>query len=89
MNPIYTIMESRQRWLILAGIALTIGSVGAIAIITYNWSHWLARAWFYAGALATLIFLGLAIHQWIVETTERAEAIARAQETERPAETAR
>lgn len=57
MNPLYSIMESRYRWVILAGISLTAATVGAIMMLAWGWSHGLARLWFYAGALATAYFL--------------------------------
>lgn len=64
MNPVYTIMESPHRWLILAALSLAIGAIGAMAMIAYTWPHWLARAWLYLGILATLSFLVSAFVEW-------------------------
>ena len=57
-------MESRHRWLILAGIAFAAASVGAIVMLAYGWPHTLVRVWFYAGALVTVYFLVRAFLMW-------------------------
>lgn len=57
MNPLYTIMESRYSWLILAGITLTVACLGAIMMMVYAWPHIVALVWFYAGLIITIGFL--------------------------------
>jgi hypothetical protein len=73
VNPIYSILESSHRWLILAGISFTAACVGAIAMLAYGWSHTLDRAWFYAGAILALYFLIRAFMSW-TETVRSASS---------------
>ena len=54
MIVVYAILESPHRWSILAGISLGAGILGAVIIIAYGWSHWLARIWFLAGLAIAL-----------------------------------
>jgi hypothetical protein len=49
VNIVYTVLESPNRWSILAALSSIAGLVGAIVIITYAWSVWLARIWLLAG----------------------------------------
>ena len=64
MNPIYSIMESPHRWWILSGLGFGAGSIGAIAMIAWNWPHGLAKFWFYAGLLAAVFFAIRGVMQW-------------------------
>jgi fatty acid desaturase len=64
-------MESRHRWTILAAIAFTAACVGAIAMLTYAWPHALALVWFYAGFIASLVFLVRAFLEWKSEMESR------------------
>jgi 4-hydroxybenzoate polyprenyltransferase len=74
MNPLYTILESPHRWLILAGISFTAGFFGAIMMIAYTWPHAASRIWFYAGMIVALYFLARAFWDW----KQRTEAAIRA-----------
>jgi hypothetical protein len=65
MNPIYAVMESQYRWLILAGIAFIIGTFGAMAMLAYAWPHALDRIWLLAGLLVSVMFLCLAARDWL------------------------
>lgn len=65
MNPIYAIMESPHRWLILAGIAFLAGTVGAMMMLAYAWPHWLDRLWLLAGLAATAGLLIQAAREWL------------------------
>ena len=49
MNPIYAVIESPYRWLILAGIAFLVGTFGAMAMLAYAWPHTIDRIWLVAG----------------------------------------
>jgi fatty acid desaturase len=64
VNPIYSIMESPHRWLILAGLSILVACVGGMAMIAYGWPHTLVRVWLYAGLALTLFFLVEAFVQW-------------------------
>jgi fatty acid desaturase len=64
MNPIYSIMESRHRWQILAGLSFLAGCVGGMAMLVYAWPYTLARIWVFAGLALTLFFLAEAFLQW-------------------------
>lgn len=64
MNPVYALMESRYRWLILAAFAFGAGVIGAIAMLVYAWPYWLARAWFYLGFIITIGCLIQAFRTW-------------------------
>lgn len=66
MNPVYAIMESPHRWLILAGIAFLAGTVGAMMMLAYSWPHWLDRLWLLAGLVATVGLLVQAAREWLV-----------------------
>lgn len=68
MNPIYSLLESPHKWLILAGLAFGVALVGAMAMLAFVWPHWLAKAWFYVGLVATLYFLARAFLKWHGET---------------------
>lgn len=64
MNPLYTILESKYRWLSLAGICFTAGCVGAMMMLALTWKHGVALAWLYLGLLATLFFGIRAFLEW-------------------------
>lgn len=64
MNPIYSIMESPYRWLILAGITSLAALVGTMAILAYGWSHTFARGWLYTTLVVTVYFLVRAFIFW-------------------------
>jgi len=64
VNPIYSILESPHRWLILASLAFGAGVVGAIVMIVYDWPHDLARVWFYASLVVTLYCVGRGLISW-------------------------
>lgn len=64
MNPVYAIMESPHRWLILAGISFLAGSLGAIEMLALVWPHIVARIWLLAFLLLTVYFLIRAFLRW-------------------------
>jgi hypothetical protein len=64
VNPIYAIMESAHRWLILAGIAFVAGAFGSIAMLAYVWPHPLIQVWLVACLLATVALLIRALLEW-------------------------
>jgi len=64
MNPLYTILEHRYSWLILAGLSFTAGCVGAMMMLALTWSHEVARAWLYLSFVLTLYFGLRAFLQW-------------------------
>lgn len=76
MNPVYSIMESPHRWLILAGIAFLAGCLGAIEMLALVWPHVIARIWLLAFLVLTLYFLIRAFLDWkdrLLAQTEPAE----------------
>lgn len=64
MNPVYSIMEHRHRWFILAGISFLVGIVGAIAMLAYVVPHPVARAWLILWLVITAAFLVLKFLEW-------------------------
>lgn len=64
MNPYYAVMESRHRWLILAGLSFGAAFVGAIMMLAWNWPHVFIQVWFYVGAALTVVFLAQAVRAW-------------------------
>jgi hypothetical protein len=64
MNALYSILESKHRWLSLAGISFTVGCVGAMMMLALAWSHGVALAWLYLGLLSTLFFCVRAFLEW-------------------------
>lgn len=100
MNPLYTVMESRHRWSILAGLSFGAGCLIAMMMLAYGWAHWLARLWLLAGIVVALYCLARGFVWW-KQAAERelarleAEALKRAEartesagaETESPART--
>jgi hypothetical protein len=64
MNALYSILESKYRWLSLAGISFTAGCVGAMMMLALAWSHGVALAWLYLGLLLTLYFCVRAFLEW-------------------------
>lgn len=64
MNPVYSILESRYRWLILAGLSFTAGCVGAMMMLAFTWKHEIALVWLYLGLLLTIFFCGRAFLDW-------------------------
>lgn len=76
-NPIYAILESPHRWLILAGLSALACLLGTIMMLAYDAPHWLARVWFYLALAITLYFLVQALLDWrsgLPEPIERSEA---------------
>ena len=64
MNPIYAVMESAHRWLILSGIAFLAGTFGAMMMLAYVWPQWLIRVWLVAWLLAAAALLVRALVDW-------------------------
>lgn len=64
MNPVYSILESKYRWLILAGLSFTSGCVGAMMMLAFTWQHPVALVWLYLGLLLTVGFLVRAFQEW-------------------------
>jgi hypothetical protein len=64
MNPVYTILESRHSWLILAGLSFTAGCVGAMMMLAFTWRHEVVLAWLYLGLALTLFFCFRAFVEW-------------------------
>ena len=64
MNPVYSILESKYRWLILAGLSFTAGCVGAMMVLAFQWAHPVALVWLYAGLLASVYFGARAFLEW-------------------------
>jgi hypothetical protein len=79
MNPLYTILEHRYRWLILAGLSFTAGCVSAIMMFALIWNHEVIRIWLYVGFVLTIYFVVRAFLQW----KEEAESALNA-ETDAP-----
>jgi hypothetical protein len=63
-NLRYAVTESPHMWSILAGISGLATLIGTMAIIIYDWSHVLARVYFYLGLALTLCFLVMALLDW-------------------------
>jgi hypothetical protein len=63
-NLRYAISESPHQWSILAGITAVATLVGTMAIIIYDWSHVLAKMYFYVGLALAVSFLVLALIDW-------------------------
>jgi len=80
VNPVYGILESPHRWIILAGLSFLAACVGAIAMMGYGWSHTVAQIWFYAGFVTAVVCLGRSILQW----KRAVEAALAAQEKQGP-----
>jgi hypothetical protein len=64
VNPVYSILESRYRWLILSGLSFTAGCVGAMMMLAFTWKHGVALVWLYLGLLLTIFFCVRAFLQW-------------------------
>ncbi len=64
MSPVYSILESKQRWLILAGLSFVAGCVGAMMILAFAWSHAIALVWLYLGLILALAFCVRAFLDW-------------------------
>jgi hypothetical protein len=64
MNPVYTIMESRYRWAILAGLSFLVTICGGIMMLAYGWSHVVVRVWLWLGIALTLGLLAFAGRDW-------------------------
>lgn len=64
MNPLYTVMESRHRWSILAGLSFSAGCLIAMMTLAYGWPHWLARLWLLAGIVVALYCLARGFLVW-------------------------
>jgi len=63
-NPVYALMESPYRWLILAGISFVACLLGTMMMLAYTWPHSLARGWLYLTILLTAYFLVQALLDW-------------------------
>ncbi len=61
-------MESPYRWPYLSAMSLGVGSIGAMTMIAYGWSHGLARVWFYAWFIVCLFCIAKAIQALRAET---------------------
>jgi fatty acid desaturase len=75
----YSIRESPQMWLILAGISGLLTLVGTIAFIAYGWSHILAKLYLYVGLAVVLVCLIMALLDW-KERMEEAIQLAERQQ---------
>ncbi len=64
MNPIYVVMESPHRWLILAGVSFVAGTFGAIEMLALVLPHVIARVWLLALLALTLYFVVRALLDW-------------------------
>ena len=64
MNAVYAILESKYRWLSLAGISFTAGCVGAMMMLALAWSHVVALVWLYLGLALTIYFCVRAFLEW-------------------------
>ncbi len=64
MNPLYTVMESRHRWSILAGLSFGAGCLIAMMMLAYGWPHWLARLWLLTGIVVSLYCLARGFVWW-------------------------
>jgi len=64
VNPLYTVMESRHRWSILAGLSFGAGCLIAMMVLAYGWAHWLARLWLLAGIVVALYCLARGFLWW-------------------------
>jgi hypothetical protein len=67
VNPIYAMLESPHRWLILAGLSFLAALLGTMMMLAYTWPHWLARTWLYATLVITVYFLAQAFLDWRAE----------------------
>jgi hypothetical protein len=64
VNSVYAILESKYRWLTLAGLSFTAGCVGAIIMLAFTWRHEVALVWLYLGLLLTVFFCARAFLDW-------------------------
>jgi hypothetical protein len=64
VNPLYSILESRYRWLILAGLSFTAGCVGAMWMLALDWSHEIILVWLYLGLVLAIGFCVRAFIDW-------------------------
>lgn len=64
MNPLYTVMESRHRWSILAGLSFGAACLIAMMMLAYGWAHWLARLLLLAGIVVALYCLARGFLLW-------------------------
>jgi len=64
VNPLYTVMESRHRWSILAGLSFSAGCLIAMMTLAYGWAHWLARLSLLAGIVVALYCLARGFLRW-------------------------
>ncbi len=64
MNAVYAILESKYRWLSLAGISFTAGCVGAMMMLALTWRHEVALVWLYLGILLSIYFCVRAFLAW-------------------------
>jgi len=64
MNAVYTILESKYRWLKLAGMSFTAGCVGAMMMLALTWRHEVALVWLYLGIVLAIYFCVRAFLEW-------------------------
>lgn len=64
MNAVYVILESKYRWLSLAGISFIAGCVGAMMMLALAWRHEVALVWLYLGLFLTIYFCVRAFLEW-------------------------
>ena len=77
MSPYYAIIESRYRWLILAGLSFGAAFLGAIMMLAWNWPHAFIQVWFYVGAGLTAVFLVQWVRAWWSTTEGYLQTTAR------------
>jgi hypothetical protein len=75
----YAILESPQRWWIMAGLAFGAAIIGTIFIFAFEWSHVVGRIWLYGWLLVTLALLVAGAADW---KDRMQEAIRAAEEAE-------
>jgi len=77
-NPIYAIMETRQRWLRLMSISWGAGVLGSIMFVAWGWSHVFARVWLCVGLGAGLFFAIWHFLEWKAAVSQAAGNIPEA-----------
>ncbi|MGH2447780.1 MAG: hypothetical protein ACRDFS_04155 [Chloroflexota bacterium] len=76
MTPMYTIMESPHRWLILAGLSLGTAILFGMAFIAWLVPIILVRVWLLAGIAATLYFLVRALLEWKLNVEDELDRLS-------------
>jgi NADH:ubiquinone oxidoreductase subunit 6 (subunit J) len=70
LNPMYSIMESPHRWLILAGITFGADVLTSMVMLIHDFSHGFIQIWVYAGLIMTIYFLARAFLEWKQDVEE-------------------